>query len=778
MGLRLTDTSHESAEATMPSQQRRVVLPNGLCATLVHMPDAPRAAALLRVGAGSHDEPEGYPGLAHFLEHLVFLGGAGYRDSERLMPWVQGRGGRLNASTRARTTDYFFEMPFDALGEGLARLVDMLAEPILAVPAQLAEREVLEAEFVARSTDPDTLIDAALTLGLPHGHPSRRFVAGRRASLVVEEEAFQNALHGFHQRLYRAANMCLWLQGPQPLDELEALAEREAGSLPQGAGVQSAASESLLPLAGEDLQLRLPGVPRLVLAFALDGVVGEGGPLLERLGGWLADEAHGSLLAHLGQAGLCDSARLRLSNFAAGQALLRFDFELAETSAAEAVEAAFLGWLAALRKLPPEGLAAAPIDEPGGVLEQLQRRVRTTNESAWLDQLQESRLIRLLAAESVRGESLTSAGFALDVARSPRHPANPLHSAEWTFTPARSAGSSVPGALHLRWRFAQTPERQAFLVARQALRPLAGLARRESATLDLEGIDGDWALLLSGPKDRLAALAASAIETLRNPPATVVEQGARLLCGECLRRAGEMPIRQLLDLLPQVLVGESEAPSDWLTARWDALAMDAELPANIPGRPTATALPPRTGQAGRHIKVLEIPGEAALLLFCPLASRAAADEATWRLLARVLEPAFHHWLRGERQLAYALYCGFRQIGGRRGILFAVQSPLLSAVELQAEVDCFLQRQGEALRLLDPQRIDGLREPLAAEMAKAPGDFAGRVQQAWDDRLAGVAANHRAAMASALNTLTASELCAAHSALMSAQGGHWLLLGRA
>ncbi|MCY1311338.1 hypothetical protein D9M69_680900 [compost metagenome] len=108
----------------------------------------------------------------------------------------------------------------------------------------------------------------------------------------------------------------------------------------------------------------------------------------------------------------------------------------------------------------------------------------------------------------------------------------------------------------------------------------------------------------------------------------------------------------------------------------------------------------------------------------------------------------------------------------------MQSPLLSAVELQAEVDSFLQRQGEALRLLDPQRIDSLREPLAAEMAKDPVDFAGHVQQAWDDRLAGVAENHRAAMASALDTLAASELCAAHSALMSALGGHWLLLSRA
>lgn len=147
------------------------MLPNGLRLHLAHDPAASRAAAWLRVAAGSHDEPSAHPGLAHFLEHLSFLGGAAFPGDERLMPWLQVRGGQVNASTRGRTTDYFFEVTAEHLGAGLARLIDMLARPLLDIDAQRREREVLEAEYLARSADEQTLIDAALALGLPAGHP-------------------------------------------------------------------------------------------------------------------------------------------------------------------------------------------------------------------------------------------------------------------------------------------------------------------------------------------------------------------------------------------------------------------------------------------------------------------------------------------------------------------------------------------------------------------------------------------------------------------------------
>ncbi|WP_288434752.1 insulinase family protein, partial [uncultured Pseudomonas sp.] len=57
---------------------RRLRLANGLAVALLHDPELPQAAALVRIGAGSHQAPRAFPGLAHFLEHLFFLGSRRY----------------------------------------------------------------------------------------------------------------------------------------------------------------------------------------------------------------------------------------------------------------------------------------------------------------------------------------------------------------------------------------------------------------------------------------------------------------------------------------------------------------------------------------------------------------------------------------------------------------------------------------------------------------------------------------------------------------------------
>ena len=95
----------------MPHDTRHLSLANGLHLTLRHAPRLKRAAAALRVHAGSHDTPARWPGLAHFLEHLFFLGTARFPLEDGLMRYVQGLGGQVNASTRERTTDFFFEVP-------------------------------------------------------------------------------------------------------------------------------------------------------------------------------------------------------------------------------------------------------------------------------------------------------------------------------------------------------------------------------------------------------------------------------------------------------------------------------------------------------------------------------------------------------------------------------------------------------------------------------------------------------------------------------------------
>ncbi|MGH8354663.1 MAG: insulinase family protein, partial [Pseudomonas sp.] len=202
----------------------RLVLPNGAMLQLIHLPWAARAAAVARVNAGCHDEPPEYPGLAHFLEHLVFLGSADYPPLESLIPFVQRCAGQVNACTRERHTDYFFEVPAAALEEGLRRLLDMLAWPLLEPEAQACEREVLHAEFMARAEDAETLRDAAFGTGVAPGHPFAAFHAGHRETLPLEQGAFQQALLGFRRRFYHAGQIELVAAGPQPLAELAALA--------------------------------------------------------------------------------------------------------------------------------------------------------------------------------------------------------------------------------------------------------------------------------------------------------------------------------------------------------------------------------------------------------------------------------------------------------------------------------------------------------------------------------------------------------------------------
>ena len=180
-------------------------------------------------------------GLAHFLEHLLFLGTERFPTGEGLMAYVQGHGGQVNASTRERTTDFFFELPTQAFSGGLERLSDMLANPRMNLDDQLREREVLQAEFVAWSQDPAAQQQFSLFEGLPAEHPLRGFHAGNRDSLQVEQPAFQQALKDFHQQFYQTGQMTLSLVGPQSLEELQMLAEQFAAALPAGDNVPQAA---------------------------------------------------------------------------------------------------------------------------------------------------------------------------------------------------------------------------------------------------------------------------------------------------------------------------------------------------------------------------------------------------------------------------------------------------------------------------------------------------------------------------------------------------------
>lgn len=80
-------------------------LENGARVVLVRSDDLEKYAVSVAVDAGSNKEPSTKPGLAHFLEHMLFMGSEKYPEENEFGKYIVKKGGYTNAYT-ARTSLY------------------------------------------------------------------------------------------------------------------------------------------------------------------------------------------------------------------------------------------------------------------------------------------------------------------------------------------------------------------------------------------------------------------------------------------------------------------------------------------------------------------------------------------------------------------------------------------------------------------------------------------------------------------------------------------------
>lgn len=105
-------------------------LGNGLKTILISDPSAEESAAAIAVEAGSFAEPNEFPGLAHYLEHILFLGTKKYPIIDDFFQFIEKHGGSPNAYTADLRTVYYFDILPEYLEEGMDRLADFFIEPL------------------------------------------------------------------------------------------------------------------------------------------------------------------------------------------------------------------------------------------------------------------------------------------------------------------------------------------------------------------------------------------------------------------------------------------------------------------------------------------------------------------------------------------------------------------------------------------------------------------------------------------------------------------------
>ena len=77
------------------------------------------SAATVYVRSGSLNDPPEVNGLAHFCEHMLFLGSDKYPDDNHYAAHLTKSGGSRNAATAEDYTFFYFDVKNDYLGSTL-----------------------------------------------------------------------------------------------------------------------------------------------------------------------------------------------------------------------------------------------------------------------------------------------------------------------------------------------------------------------------------------------------------------------------------------------------------------------------------------------------------------------------------------------------------------------------------------------------------------------------------------------------------------------------------
>jgi insulysin len=111
----------------IPKNETRIfntkILKNGIKTVCVYDKDTDKTSVTVSVNIGSYSNPKEFQGLAHFLEHMLFLGSTKYPDEKYFNNNIKKYGGFSNAWTNMFETVYYFSV----FNDGIEHLMDIFS---------------------------------------------------------------------------------------------------------------------------------------------------------------------------------------------------------------------------------------------------------------------------------------------------------------------------------------------------------------------------------------------------------------------------------------------------------------------------------------------------------------------------------------------------------------------------------------------------------------------------------------------------------------------------
>jgi insulysin len=237
---------------------------NDLRVLLVSDPRSLEAGAAVAVHVGATSDPSTLPGLAHFCEHMLFLGTRQYPQEDSFESFLALNGGSSNAFTDSEQTVYYMDLEIESVDRGssnnsnkfeeaLLRFGSFFTSPLFTESATGREVNAIDSEN-AKNLQSDTFRYFQLTKARANPlHPFSKFFTGNKRTLLPDSEPssdratittssssspaslssrLREELLRFYQTYYSSNTMTLAVIGPQPVTELRSMVETAFSNVP------------------------------------------------------------------------------------------------------------------------------------------------------------------------------------------------------------------------------------------------------------------------------------------------------------------------------------------------------------------------------------------------------------------------------------------------------------------------------------------------------------------------------------------------------------------
>ena len=199
-------------------------------------------AASVHVQAGHFDDT--VAGLAHFNEHMLFLGTEKYPSEDEYEGFLSKYGGVCNAYTDMEDTNYYFSVTTQQqsdpsqTSEGLSGALDRLAQFFISpnFDEDMVERELraIDSEYRNGKTSDTWRNYQFLKSVANQNHPFSNFGCGNYETISSTPEGSSpvDELKQFWNKYYRTTNMRLAVVSSSSLDALQKTVEETFGNIP------------------------------------------------------------------------------------------------------------------------------------------------------------------------------------------------------------------------------------------------------------------------------------------------------------------------------------------------------------------------------------------------------------------------------------------------------------------------------------------------------------------------------------------------------------------